>query len=135
MSGFRRVSALGPLALVLREDPDLRSALELLIRYEHIYIGTLDGRLAESDGLVTVHMWLEAGKPVPLHQSLDLVAANLMGIIRALVRPDWDRWQRASPIPRRPISALFAGSSDPASGSTRSSPASCSTCGNSTLPR
>jgi AraC-like DNA-binding protein len=97
LSGRRRLSALGPLSVVLREEPDLRSALDLLIRYELAYTGVLDLRLLEADGLATVQVWLEFGAPVPVRQSTDLTVANLVGVIRSLVRADW-----------QPLSVVFA---------------------------
>jgi AraC-like DNA-binding protein len=97
LSGRRRLSALGPLSVVLREEPDLRSALDLLIRYEQAYNGILDLRLVEADGMVTVEVWLEFGAPVPIRQSIDLTAANLAGALRSLVRADW-----------QPLAVIFA---------------------------
>ncbi|MGY1640318.1 AraC family transcriptional regulator [Geodermatophilus sp. SYSU D00703] len=97
LSGRRRLSALGPLSVVLREEPDLRSALDLLIRYEQAYNGILDLRLLEADGLATVQVWLEFGAPVPVRQSMDLTVANLLGVLRSLVRADW-----------QPLSVLIA---------------------------
>jgi AraC-like DNA-binding protein len=89
MTGHRRLSALGPLSVVLREEPDLRSALDLLIRYEHAYNGVLDLRLLEADGLATVQVWLDFGAPVPIRQFLDGTTAVLVNAIRSLVRSDW----------------------------------------------
>src|SRR3712207_3759297 len=97
LSGRRRLSALGPLSVVLREEPDLRSALDLLIRYEQAYSGVLDLRLLEADGLATVQVWLEFGAAVPLRQSTDLTVANLLGVLRSLVRAAW-----------QPLSVVFA---------------------------
>jgi AraC-like DNA-binding protein len=89
LAGRRRLSALGPLSVVLREEPDLRSALDLLIRYERAYNGVLDLRLLQADGVATVQVWLDFGVPVPARQSVDLTVANLLGVLRALVRADW----------------------------------------------
>ncbi|MGY1738185.1 AraC family transcriptional regulator [Geodermatophilus sp. SYSU D00684] len=97
MAGYRRLSALGPLSVVLREEPDLRSALDLLIRYEHAYNGVLDLRLLEADGLATVQVWLNFGAPVPVRQFLDGTTAVLVGVVRSLVRVDW-----------QPLSVVFA---------------------------
>jgi AraC-like DNA-binding protein len=97
LSGRRRLSALGPLSVVLREEPDLRSALDLLIRYEQAYNGVLDLRLLEADGMATVQVWLEIGAPVPIRQSMDLTVANLVGVLRSLVRADW-----------QPLAVVFA---------------------------
>jgi AraC-like DNA-binding protein len=97
LSSRRRLSALGPLSVVLREEPDLRSALDLLIRYGQAYNGILDLRLLEADGLATVQVWLDFGRPVPIRQSMDLTVANLLGALRPLMRPGW-----------RPLSVVFA---------------------------
>jgi AraC-like DNA-binding protein len=90
LAGMRRFSALGPLSVVLREEPDLRSALELLIRYQHAYNGILDLRLVEADGLATVQVWLQLGEPVPIRQALDQTTATLLSIIHTQVRADWE---------------------------------------------
>ena len=86
---LRRLGTLGPISVVVREEPDLRSALELLIRYESAYTEPLHLRLSETDGLATLEVWLEFGEPAPHDQALDLVMGALLGIIRALVRSDW----------------------------------------------
>lgn len=97
IAGLRRLGALGPLSVVLRDEPDLRSAVELLIRYERAYNEALEMRLTEADGLAWAEVWLDFGEPAPSDQALDLVMAALLGIIRALVGTDWE-----------PLSASFA---------------------------
>jgi AraC-like DNA-binding protein len=89
LSEGRGLGSVGPLSVVLREEPDLRGVLDLLIRYQHAYTGVLDLRLTERDGLATVDVRLEFGEAVPTRQVQDLVTANLVGIIRILVRPMW----------------------------------------------
>ncbi|MGY1733877.1 AraC family transcriptional regulator [Geodermatophilus sp. SYSU D01045] len=90
LNRWRRFSGLGPIGLVLREEPDLRSALDLLIRYQYAYNGVIDLRLVEADDLATVQVWLEIGRPVPLRQCLDLTTGTLLSTIRALMRADWE---------------------------------------------
>jgi AraC-like DNA-binding protein len=85
----RRLSTLGPLSMVLREEPDLRSVLDLLIRYERTYNEALHMQLAERDALATVRLWLEFGEPAPASQALELATAALCGIIRAYRGDDW----------------------------------------------
>jgi AraC-like DNA-binding protein len=89
LNRWRRFSGLGPIGLVLREEPDLRSALDLLIRYQHAYNGVIDLRLIEDDDLATVQVWLDFGRPVPVRQSLDLTAGTLLSTIRALMGAAW----------------------------------------------
>jgi AraC-like DNA-binding protein len=93
----RRLSTLGPLSVVLREEPDLRSALRLLLRYEHSYNEALRMRLDETPEIATLRLWFEFGEPVPSDQALSLGAAALHGIVRECVGPHW-----------RPLASCFA---------------------------
>jgi len=90
LAGFRRLSTLGPLSLVIREEPDLRSALQVLGTYQHVYNGAMQLRLDELEEPARIMMWLEFGEPAPVRQGLDLTVAALMGIIRELVSSDWE---------------------------------------------
>jgi AraC-like DNA-binding protein len=85
----RRLTTLGPLSVVLREEPDLRSALHLLMRYEHVYNEALRMRLDESDEIATIRLWFDFGEPVPGGQALALGVAALHGIIRECVGAHW----------------------------------------------
>ena len=86
---LRRLSTLGPLSVVLREEPDLRSVLTLLMRYEYSYNEAMRMRLDESGELATVRLWFDFGEPAPAEQALDLGVAALHGIIRECVGPQW----------------------------------------------
>lgn len=83
-----RLATLGPL-VVLREEPDLRSALLLLIRYEYSHNEAISLDLSEGNGLATMRVWLGFGEPAPTRQGLELAVAALVGIIRALMGPGW----------------------------------------------
>jgi AraC-like DNA-binding protein len=85
----RRLSTLGPLSVVLREEPDLRSVLNLLLRYERSYNEALRMRLDESAEIATVRLWFEFGEPTPSEQALSLGVAALHGIMRECVGRDW----------------------------------------------
>jgi AraC-like DNA-binding protein len=89
LAELRSLGALGPIAVVLREEPDLGSAVALLIRYERAYNEALHLRLREGGELPTIEVWLELGEPAPVEQALDLVTAALLGVVRALVHSDW----------------------------------------------
>ena len=111
IAALRRLGTLGPLSVVLRDAPDLRSAVELLIRYERVYNEALHLRLRESDGQATIEVWLEFGEPAPGEQALDLVMAALLGIMRALMRSDWQprsaSFSRTAPPDPEPWRRLF----------------------------
>ncbi len=89
LAELRRLSTLGPLSIVLREEPDLRSALKLLLRHEHSYNEALRMSLEESEELATLRLWFEFGEPAPAEQALALGVAALHGIIRACLGRDW----------------------------------------------
>src|SRR3712207_2644372 len=90
LAGLRRLATLGPLSVVLRQEPRLRDALALLIRYEHSYNEALRLRLDESGDLATMRLWFEFGEPAPTRQALELATAALLGIVRELLG---DRWE------------------------------------------
>jgi AraC-like DNA-binding protein len=89
LAEYRRLSTLGPLSLVLRDEPTLRSAMDLLMRYEHSYNEALWIRMSEANGLATVRMWFEFGEPAPSRQAEELAVAALHGIIREFLGPSW----------------------------------------------
>lgn len=89
LSERRRLATLGPLSVVLREEPDLRSALLLLMRYEYSYNEALSLRLSEAGGLATLRMDLDVGEPAPTRQAVELGVAGLVGIIGKLIGTGW----------------------------------------------
>jgi AraC-like DNA-binding protein len=86
---YRQLSMLGPLSLVLRQEPTLRDALALLLRYEHTYNEAIRVRLSDANGLGTLRLWFEFGEPVTSRQAEDLAVAVLHGLIRELLGTPW----------------------------------------------
>lgn len=93
LAGLRRLSNLGPLSLVIREEPDVRSALDVLMRYEHTYNESLRIRLNEVNGLATLRISLEVGEPVDTRQSVELAVGATLQILRSFLG---SRWQPVS---------------------------------------
>ncbi|MGZ4649527.1 MAG: AraC family transcriptional regulator [Kineosporiaceae bacterium] len=96
LSEYRRFSTLGPISVVIAQEPDLRSALAVLCEHEGTYNGALQMELTEGEP-ATVRVWLELGEPAPTRQGVELAAAALVGVVRELVRGDWE-----------PLSACFS---------------------------
>src|SRR3954454_15665275 len=90
LAGLRRLATLGPLSVVLSQEPDLRSALTLLCRYEHSYNEALRMRLDEDGDLATMRLWFEFGEPAPTRQAMELATAALLGIVRELLGRQWE---------------------------------------------
>jgi AraC-like DNA-binding protein len=86
---FRRLANLGPLTLVIREEPDVRSVLQMLIRYEHAYNQAMKIRLSEADGLATIRMDLELGEPADTRQATELQVGAVHHIHRQLHGARW----------------------------------------------
>src|SRR5580693_2421 len=86
---FRRLANLGPLALVIREEPDVRSVLEMLIRYEHMYNQAISIRLSEASGLATIRVDLDLGEPAGTRQATELAVGALHHIHRQLHGTRW----------------------------------------------
>ena len=93
MAERRRFANLGPISLVLREEPDVRSALALLIRYQHTFNEALHMRLTEENGLATVRAYLDFGEQVEHRQSIELSVGALHQVLRSLLP---ERWQPAA---------------------------------------
>jgi AraC-like DNA-binding protein len=89
LAELRRLTTIGPLSIVLREEPDLRSVLTLLMRHEHSYNEALRMQLSEAEGIATTRLWFEFGEPTPSGQALVLGVGALFGIVRACVGDDW----------------------------------------------
>src|SRR3954453_11006498 len=90
LAGLRRLATLGPLSVVLSQEPDLRSALTLLCRYEHSYNEALRVRLDEAGDVATMGLWFEFGEPAPTRQATELATAALVGIVRELLGQQWE---------------------------------------------
>ncbi|MGW4077392.1 AraC family transcriptional regulator [Streptomyces asiaticus] len=86
----RRLSNLGPISLVIREEPDVRSALELLVRHEHTYNEMLHSRLSEASGLATLKVALEpGGEAVPARQAMELAVGVFHQVLRGFLGARW----------------------------------------------
>ncbi|MEU9860597.1 AraC family transcriptional regulator [Streptomyces sp. NPDC047971] len=97
MAEQRRFSNLGPISLVVREEPDVRSALGMLLRHEHMYNELLHTRLSERNGLATIKVDLRLGDTAQARQATELVVGAFTRILRGFLD---SRWQ--------PLSVWFA---------------------------
>jgi AraC-like DNA-binding protein len=86
---FRQLANLGALSLVIREEPDVRSVLEMLIRYEHTYNQAIRIRLSEAGGLATIRVDLELDEPVRTRQAIELAVGALHHLQRKLHGSGW----------------------------------------------
>jgi AraC-like DNA-binding protein len=89
LSKLRRLATLGPISLLVREEPDVRSAVELLLRHEHMYNEVLHTRLSEHDGMATIKVELDPGEPMPHRQGTELAVAAFHRVLVGFFGPGW----------------------------------------------
>ncbi|MGW1680798.1 AraC family transcriptional regulator [Saccharopolyspora sp. NPDC002376] len=85
----RRFANLGPLSLVIREEPDVRSALTILIRHEHMYNEALRMRMVVLNGLATIRVGFELGDQTETRQAAELALGTLHRLLRGFLGPLW----------------------------------------------
>jgi AraC-like DNA-binding protein len=102
MAEARRLSNLGPLGLLVREQPTLRLAVETLARYSNRLNEALFLTVEESGDVVVIREELIVGGSGPVRQSTELAIGVAFRMLRSFLGPDW-RPRRvcfAHPTPR-----------------------------------
>ena len=87
----RGVPDLGPLNLLLREEPNLRSALRSLQSYLHLHSRSIRFSLQEQGDRAILQSDFATMVPMPLvaPQSTEFVVCGVLQVIRWLVGTDW----------------------------------------------
>lgn len=89
MAESRELSNLGPLALLLREEPTLRRAIEAMSRYMHLHTQALATHIEESGNLVVIREDVLHGPPGSQRQSSELAVAVLFRLLRLFLGAGW----------------------------------------------
>lgn len=89
LAAGRQLSHLGPIALVLREEPTARQALDTLCRYLRLLNASLVTRLESSDGLLVIHEDILTESDASTHQSIGLALGVMYRILRELLGSQW----------------------------------------------
>lgn len=99
MAASRRLSSLGALGLLLRDQPTLRHALEVVVNYLHLHAQSMSISLIEMDELVVIReeLWAEGG----LHstQAIEMAMGTTFRVLRLFLG---DSWQPQSVTFRHP---------------------------------
>jgi AraC-like DNA-binding protein len=85
----RTLANVGALALLVREQPSIRKALDALAGYMFLHSEALDVRIIEQDDLVIVDFIIDAGHPVPMRQAIELGIGFLHRSFQRLFRERW----------------------------------------------
>ena len=85
----RRFANLGPVSLVIRDEPDVRSAVKFLMRYQHMYNEALRIQLSESEDVAAIRVGIELGEPADTRQAIELAVGVLNRLLRDFVGARW----------------------------------------------
>jgi AraC-like DNA-binding protein len=89
MSEARRLSNLGPLGLLVREQPTLRLAVEAFVRYGRRLNEALLLAIEEAGDVVVLREELVVGHSGPVRQSTELAIGVAFLMLRTLLGPEW----------------------------------------------
>jgi AraC-like DNA-binding protein len=85
----RRLSNLGPVGLIARDQPSLREALEVMAQYQWLHNDAVSLRLDEMDDIAVARLDFAAGGRPVSRQAADLSVGVLCVNIRGLVGGQW----------------------------------------------
>lgn len=89
MAQARRFSVLGPVALIMREQPDLRSAVTSLTRLGWAQAEALDAALEDDGETAVLTVTLAPDLPRPANQTIELAVAAIVRMLRHFLGADW----------------------------------------------
>jgi AraC-like DNA-binding protein len=89
MAEARRLSNLGPLGLLIREQPTLELALEAFVTYGRRLNDSLLLKLEEIGDVVLLREELVMGHGGPVRQSTELAVGVAFRMLRQFLGPDW----------------------------------------------
>lgn len=89
LASRRQLSNLGPISLVLKEEPTARHALDTLCRYLRLLNASLITRVEERDGLVVIREEILVHSPASTRQAMELAVGVMFRILRELLGPQW----------------------------------------------
>lgn len=89
LAARRTFSNLGPISLVLKEEPTPRQALDTLCRYLKLLSAALVTQVEDAGPTVLIREDLLPIPGVPTRQSIELAIAVMFRIMRELIGPQW----------------------------------------------
>ncbi len=85
----RRMANLGPLSIVLREEPTARAALDTLVRYLRLLNASLLTHIEDHDDLVIIREEFLTERAGSIRQSIELAVGVMYRILVELLGPTW----------------------------------------------
>lgn len=85
----RSLSVLGPVGLLVREEPTVRDALTSLMRFIRLHNEALYLRMEEREGEAFISVEVKLERPAPVRQGVELSVGVLYRVLRSLLGPHW----------------------------------------------
>jgi AraC-like DNA-binding protein len=89
MAEGRKLSNLGPLAIVLRSQPTMRKALEAMSKYCHLQAEEITLLVEENQGVLCIRSELTPDGEEPMRQATELGIGVLYRALRVLLGDEW----------------------------------------------
>jgi AraC-like DNA-binding protein len=107
----RRLSNLGMMGLLVREEPTLRRALDAVVRFVHLHNAALFLKIEEVAGVVVIREELIVGTGAPLRQATELAIGVMFRFLTVFLGPQWQPrrvcFAHAAPVDRSVHRAMF----------------------------
>ncbi|CAM2188925.1 AraC-like DNA-binding protein [Paraburkholderia sacchari] len=85
----RPLSTIGPLALLVRDQPTLRHAIDLFNQYRHLRASAIELYVEKYGDLTIIKQELLIGQAIPARQTVELALGLTVQCIKRLLGPDW----------------------------------------------
>jgi AraC-like DNA-binding protein len=89
MAETRHLSNLGPVGLVIRDQPTLRDSLSVLVRYHAALNGSLAVMIEEAAGVVVIREEVLVGGHVGVRQATELAIGVMLRLMRQVLGEQW----------------------------------------------
>ena len=89
LASHRSLATLGPISLVLKEEPTARQALDTLCRYLRLLNASLVTRVEDHGDTVVIREEILASPTTSLRQAVELAIGVMYRILRELMGPAW----------------------------------------------
>ncbi|MEN9539143.1 MAG: HTH-type transcriptional regulator VirS [Pseudomonadota bacterium] len=89
LAAGRRLANLGPISIVLREEPTGLAALQTFVRYLHLVNASVLTRIDVEDTHVFIREDLLLDATLPMRQSVEMAVGVMFRILRELLGPAW----------------------------------------------
>ena len=90
MAETRLLSNLGPVALVVREEPTVRRVVRALLRYSHVLNESLFAKLDEAEGIAVIREELLVGHGGSSRQATELLVGVMFRNLKFFLGPTWN---------------------------------------------